>query len=67
MMNTFSFISDGKNLCRNTKGMQKERKKATNNEEYLSKERERRRRNYVPSPNLQIEIDSDEMRKTIKY
>jgi hypothetical protein len=47
--------------------MQKERKKATNNEEYLSKERERRRRNYVPSPNLQIEIDSDEMRKTIKY
>ena len=29
-----------------------ERKKTINNEEYLSKERERRRRNYVPSAEL---------------
>ena len=63
MMNTFSFISDGKNLCRNTKGMQKERKKATNNEEYFRKERERRRRNYVPSAHFPREKDCDEIRK----
>ena len=46
----------------------RKREKATNNEEYLRKERERGDEEIMcRRPNLQIEIDSDEMRKTIKY